>query len=152
MKKSLILTALITAANFAFSQVTITAPFTAKLTNSQKYGLDIIEGEFVLTVIYDDENLKFNTSEGQTMESYSVAKKTEKYIIVESGGNYAFFNIKKKQFYYIDYFMSRYTTAGYGPGYPEVKQNVVKMMDILNEGSTQKDVIQHLVKQTEYDF
>jgi hypothetical protein len=86
------------------------------------------------------------------MESYSVAKKTEKYVIVESGGNYAFLNIKEKQFYYIGYFMSRYITAGYGPGYSEVEQNVVRMMDIPKEGSTQKDVIQHLIKQTEYDF
>ena len=152
MKQSLILIALITVATVAFSQTTVTAPFTAKLTNSQKYGLDIIEGEYILTVIYDDENMKFNTSEGQTMESYSVAKKTDKYIIGELGGNYAFFNIKKKQFYYIDYFMSRNTTAGYGPGYSEVKQTVIKMMDILKEGSTQKDVVQHLIKQTEYDF
>ena len=152
MKQSLILIALITVTTVAFSQTTVTAPFTAKLTNSQKYGLDIIEGEYILTVIYDDENMKFYTSEGQTMESYSVAKKTDKYIIGELGGNYAFFNIKKKQFYYIDYFMSRYTTAGYGPGYSEVKQTVIKMMDILKEGSTQKDVVQHLIKQTEYDF
>lgn len=50
-------------------------------------------------------------------------KKNNKYVIGESGGNYAFFNIKKKQFYYIDYFMSRYSTAGYGPGYSEVKQS-----------------------------
>lgn len=152
MKKSLFFLAFIVTANFAISQTTVTAPFTAKLTNSQKYGLDIIEGDYVLTVIYDDETLKFNTSEGQTMEAYTVAKKTDKYVIGESGGNYAFFNIKKKQFYYIDYFMSRYTTAGYGPGYSEVKQTVVKMMDLLKEGSTQKDVIQHLVKQSEYDF
>lgn len=48
--------------------------------------------------------------------------------------------------------MSRYSTAGYGSGYSEVKQTVVKMMDLLKEGSTQKDVIQHLVKQSEYDF
>lgn len=86
------------------------------------------------------------------MESYAVAKKTDKYVIGEFSGNYAFFNIKKKQFYYIDYFMSRYSTAGYGPGYSEVKQTVVNMMDLLKEGSTQKDVIQHLVKQSEYDF
>lgn len=59
MKKSLFLLVFIVTANFAFSQTTITAPFTAKLTNSQKYGLDIIEGDYVLTVIYDDENLKF---------------------------------------------------------------------------------------------
>lgn len=141
MKKSLILIVFITTANFVFAQTTVTAPFTAKLTNSQKYGLDIIEGEFVLTVTYDDENLKFNTREGQTMESYAVAKKTDKYIIGELGGNYAFFNIKKKQFYYIDYFMSRYTTAGYGPGYSEVKQTVIKMMDLLKEDASQKDVI-----------
>lgn len=152
MKKSLILILFITTANFVFAQTTVTAPFTAKLTNSQKYGLDIMEGEFVLTVTYDDQNLKFNTREGQTMESYAVAKKTDKYVIGELGGNYAFFNIKKKQFYYIDYFMSRYTTAGYGPGYSEVKQTLIKMMDLLKEGSSQKDVIQDLVKQSEYDF
>jgi len=37
-------------------------------------------------------------------------------------------------------------TTGYGHGYSEVKQVVIKMMDLLKEGSTQKDVIQHLVK------
>ena len=152
MKKSLILITLITVANIAFSQTTVTAPFTAILTNSQKYGLDAIGGEYILTVIYDNENIKFNTSEGRTFSVFSVAKKTDKYIIGESGGNYAFFNLKKKQFYYIDYFMSRYIISGYGSGYSEVKQAIIKMMYFLKKGSTQKDVIQHLIKQTEYDF
>ena len=52
----------------------------------------------------------------------------------------------------MDYFMSRYSTAGYGAGYSVVKQTVLKMMDLLKEGKTQKDVIQHLVEQAEYDY
>ena len=70
----------------------------------------------------------------------------------DQSGNYSFYDIKKKQFYYIDYFMNRYSVAGYGEGYSEIKQSVNKMMTKLKDGSTQKDVIQFLVKQTEYDF
>ncbi len=59
---------------------------------------------------------------------------------------------KKKQYYYIDFYMNRYTTAGYGQVSTNVKETVIKMMDLLKNDKTQKDVIQHLISQTEYDF
>ena len=153
MKKTLLTTAFTLLSLLAFSQTTVKTEFKAKLSCSQKYGLTTTDGDFVLTVTYDDETIKFNTSEGQTMTTYTVAKKTDKYVIgKDASGNYSFYDIKKKQFFYIDYFMSRYTTAGYGAGYSVAKQTVLKMMDLLKEGKTQKDVIQHLVSQTEYDF
>lgn len=87
------------------------------------------------------------------MNEYTVTKKTDKYVIgKDASGNYSFYDIKKKQFFYIDYFMNRYSAGGYGLGYSVAKQTVLKIMDLLKEGKTQKDVIQHLIQQTEYDF
>lgn len=153
MRKPIMILAMTLLSIVTFAQQTIKTEYKAKLTCSQKFGLSTNDGDFVMTVEYDDEILKFNSEEGQTMTSYTVAKKTDKYIIgKDQSGNYSFFDLKKKQFYYMDYFMSRYSTAGYGAGYSVVKQTVLKMMDLLKEGKTQKDVIQHLVKQAEYDF
>ncbi|WP_338765229.1 hypothetical protein WAF17_01210 [Bernardetia sp. ABR2-2B] len=153
MKRSILVILFTFLSSLAFSQTTIKSDFKVKLSCSQKYGLTTIDGDFVLTVTYDDNTIGFNTSEGQTMTSYTVAKKTDKYIIrKDESGNYAFYDIKKKQFFYIDYFMSRYTTAGYGAGYSDIKQTILKMMDLLKDSKTQKDVIQHLINQTEYDF
>jgi hypothetical protein len=153
MKKLLLTTSFALLSVLAFSQTTVKAEFKAKLDCSQKYGLTITAGDFVLTVIYDDVTIKFNTSEGQTMTSYTIAKKTDKYVIGKDiSGNYSFYDKEKKQLFYIDYYSSRYLTAGYGAGYSEAKQTVLKMMDLLKDEKTQKDVIQHLVTQTEYGF
>lgn len=153
MKKTILISILALFSIIAFSQTIVKTEFKAKHSCSQKYGLTSTDGDFILTVIYDNDTLKFNTREGQSMMKYSVAKKTDKYVIgKDASGNYSFYDIKKKQLFYIDYFMSRYTTAGYGAGYSESKQTVLKMMELLKGGSTQKDVIQHLISQTEYDF
>ncbi len=153
MKKIIFVLAFVIMSGYIFGQKTVTAEYVAKLNCSQKYGLDTQDGNFLLTVIYDDTNLKFNSEKGQAMTEYSVVKKTDKYVIgKDQSGNYSFFNIEKKQFYYIDYFMSRYSTSGYGAGYSEIKQTVLKMMKMLKEGKTQKDVIQHLIEQASYDF
>ncbi len=123
-----------------------------KFSCSQKYGLTDIKTDYVLKVFYDSKNLKFSTAEKQKMTSYSVTKKTEKYVIGKNKEeNYSFYDIKKKQFYYIDYY-KRYMTAGYGSGSVEIKQIVLKMMEILKTGRSQKDVIQYLIDQTKYDF
>ena len=135
---------------------TATTKCTAEISCSQKYGVTVTEREYTLTVIFDNKEIKFTTYENSSqkgMNTYIVTKKTEKYIVASnSEGNYAFYNIKKKQIYYIDYYMSRYITAGYGSETSEIKQNVEKMMELLKNGNTQKDVIQSLIKQAEYDF
>ncbi|MDB0602169.1 hypothetical protein PL373_13625 [Tenacibaculum maritimum] len=153
MKKILLILAFICVNSFVFSQETINVDFTAKLYCSQKRGLETTKGDFVLTVVIDGENMRFNTAKNQTMTSYQIKKKSDKYIIgQDDSGNYSFYNKKNKQFYNIDYFMSRYSTSGFGNGYSSIKQTVLKMMNLLKKGKTQKDVIQHLIKQTEYDF
>jgi hypothetical protein len=135
------------------AQKLVKVDYNSKLNCSQKFGLSTFDGKFVMTVEYDDFIIKFNSEEGQKMTNYIIAKKTDKYIIgKDESDNYSFYDIKKKQFYIIDYFMSRYSTSGYGISYSDVKQNVLKMMDLLKNGKTQKDVIQHLVEQSEYDF
>tara|TARA_R110002020_G_scaffold440922_2_gene651606 strand:+ start:2386 stop:2847 length:462 start_codon:yes stop_codon:yes gene_type:complete len=153
MKKLLLILAL-TSINFlAFSQVTVKTEFKTKVDCSQKGGFSSEAGEFLLNVTYDDITIKFNTREGQRMTPYTIAKKTNEYVIgKDDSGNYSFYNIKKQQFFYIHYYSSQYHTAGYGIGYSENKQTIIKMMDLLKEGKTQKDVIQHLITQTEYDF
>ena len=129
---------------------------TAEIGCSQKFGATVYDREYLLTVIYDNKEIKFSTKENPietVMNKYTITKKTEKYIVASNEeGNYAFYNIKKKQFYYIDYYMSRYITAGYGSETSEIKQNVEKMMELLKKENTQKDVIQNLIKQAEYDF
>ena len=48
--------------------------------------------------------------------------------------------------------MNRFLTAAYGAETTEIQKNAEKMMELLKSGSTQKDVIQDLIKQAEYDF
>ncbi len=87
------------------------------------------------------------------ISNLTFGQKTEKYIIEKNPEeNYSFYDIKKKQFFYIDYYMNRYMTAGYGSGSNEIKQAVLKMMEMLKNGKSQKDVIQYLIEQTKYDF
>ena len=138
---------------FGSAQVTSKTDFKTKHTCSQKFGITSTNGDYKLTVVYDTKTIRFTTYTGQKAVSFAVAKKTEKYVIGKNEeGNYSFYDIKKKQFYYIDYFMKRYTTAGYGAVTAETKQLVLKMMALLKEGKTQQDVIQHLISQTKYDF
>jgi transcriptional regulator with PAS, ATPase and Fis domain len=129
---------------------------TAEISCSQKFGVTVTEREYLLTVIFDDKEIKFSTQEKpveKAMNTYNITKKTEKYVVaVNKEGNYAFYNIKKKQFYYIDYYLSRYLTASYGSETTEIRKTAEKMMELLKNGSTQKDVIQDLIKQAEYDF
>ncbi|QCD61590.1 hypothetical protein B9C57_03075 [Tenacibaculum maritimum] len=152
MKKTLLVLTICLISNLTFGQKTEKINGDTKFSCSQKYGLTETKNDYVLNVFYDSENLKFSTAEKQRMTSYSVAKKTEKYVIGKnSEGNYSFYDIKKRQFYYIDYY-KRYMTAGYGSGSTEIKQSVLKMMDMLKKGKSQKDVIQYLIEQTKYDF
>jgi len=153
MKKILTIIIFSLIGNFTYSQKIIKSECSEKFSCSQKFGLTETKSNYTLIVSIDDKDLKFKTAEKQIMTSFSVAKKTDKYVIGKNeSGNYSFYDLKKKQFYYIDYYMSRYSTAGYGVENSEIKQTVLKMMELLKKGNTQKDVIQHLVKQTEYDF
>tara|TARA_R110001632_G_scaffold232309_1_gene372811 strand:+ start:4489 stop:4950 length:462 start_codon:yes stop_codon:yes gene_type:complete len=153
MKKFLFIATLLLVGNLTFAQTKVTTDGTEYYSCSQKNGMTSVPGNYTLTVEYDDKQLGFNTNGGERMTSYSTVKKTDKYVIGQNEeGNYAFFDIAKKQFYYIDYFMSRYMTAGYGIQNTEIKQNTLKMMNILKNGESQKDAIQHLIKQTEYGF
>ena len=155
MNKLLITISLIIS-NIIFSQTKVTTKCSADISCSQKYGTTISEREYTLKVIFDNKEIKFTTHENASekgMNTYNIRKKTIKYVIASNKeGNYSFYNINKKQFYNIDYFMNRYLTAGYGAKTNEIKQNTEKMMDLLKNGETQKDVIQYLIKQTEYDF
>lgn len=155
--KNIILTLLLsTFTSITFSQTKATSKCSADISCSQKYGTTVNEREYILKVIYDNKEIKFSTYENKSdrgMNSYLITKKTTKYIIgTNIENNYCFYNISKKQFYNIDYYMNRYLTASYGPNTIEIKQNAEKMIEILRDGNTQKDVIQYLIKQTEYDF
>lgn len=153
MKKIIFVFAICLISNLTFGQKTETINGDTKFSCSQKNGLTETKGDYVLNISYDSENLKFSTAGKQRMTSYSVAKKTEKYVIGKNTEeNYSFYDIKKKQFYYIDYYMNRYMTAGYGSGSSGIKQTVLKMMEMLKKGKSQKDAIQYLIDQTKYDF
>ena len=87
------------------------------------------------------------------MSSFETAKKTKNYVVGKSlKGNYLFFDIKNKQLYYIDFFMNKYMTAGYGKGGNEIKQKALKMMAMLKKGQSQKDAVQYLIEQSKYEF
>ena len=156
LKKMLFNCLSLIVASASFSQTTVTSKCAADFSCSQKNGMTITEREYTLTVVYNKDTLKFTTRNGITfpaLNTYSITKKTDKYVVgTNSEGNYGFLDIKRKQFYNIDYYMSRYITAGYGSQTTEVKEMVLKMMDILKEGGSQKDVVQELIKQAEYDF
>lgn len=171
MKNLILSFLLLTLPSISFSQTKTKAKTTKTITNiakkeetkctaeiscSQKFGVTVTEREYILTVIFDNKEIKFSTSKNpieKTMNNYTVTKKTEKYVVaVNKEGNYAFYNIKKKQFYYIDYYLNRYLTASYGSETTEIQKTAEKMMELLKSGSSQKDVIQDLIKQAEYDF
>lgn len=156
LKKLLFSCLLLTVATVTFSQTKITAKCTADISCSQKFGITAIDREYTLVVVYDKNSLKFatnNTSVFSALNTYKIAKKTDNYIIASSTeGNYAFFDVKRKQLYNIDYYMDRYITAGYGSETNSIKQTVLKMMEILKKGGSQKDAIQELIKQAEYSF
>ncbi|WP_026704427.1 hypothetical protein [Flavobacterium soli] len=156
MKKLLFTYLLLAFTAFSFSQTTITSKCTIDFSCSQKYGITATEREYTLTVVYDKDNLKFKTANGKIfsdLNTFTITKKTDKYIVgTNSDGNYGFFDLKKKHFYNIDYYMSRYLTMGYGSKTTEVKETVLKMMEILKKGGNQKDVVQELIRQAEYDF
>ncbi|KIX21581.1 hypothetical protein SY27_07740 [Flavobacterium sp. 316] len=155
--KKLLFTCLLSAFTaLSFSQTTITSKCTTDFSCSQKYGITTTEREYTLTVVYDKDSLKFTTGNGtifSPLNTFSITKKTDKYIVgTNSDGNYGFFDIGRKQFYNIDYYMSRYLTMGYGSKTTEVKETVLKMMEILKKVGSQRDVVQELIKQAEYDF
>lgn len=156
MKKIFFTGVFILLVALSYSQTKVTTNCKTQVSCSQKNGTTIIDGEYTLTVIYDNKEIKFTTYNNPNekgMNKFSITKKTDDYIIATNNeGNYSFFNIKKKQFYYIDYFMNRFMTAGYGSQNNEIKQTTEKMIELLKSGSTQKDVIQYLIKQSEYDF
>ncbi|PKB15261.1 hypothetical protein [Flavobacterium sp. 5] len=170
MKKIIFTFLLLTLTSISFSQnktktvakvnttatTKLTTKCTAEISCSQKFGVTVYDREYLLTVIFDNKEIKFSTKENpidKIMNSYVITKKTEKYVVAtDKEGNYSFFNIKKKQFYNIDYYMNRYLTAGYGTETTEIQKSTEKMMESLKSGSTQKDVIQDLIKQAEYDF
>jgi len=140
--------------NFSiYCQVTVTVEYKTKFVCNKKFGLDIKDGNFLMTVIYDDKNLKFNSYTGQKMSEFTIIKITEKYIIgKDENGNFSFFNINEKQFYYIDFYMNSYITAGHGASYSEIKQTVLYMSKMLDEGKSQKEVIQYLIEQSTYEY
>lgn len=152
MKKIIISLLIATYGFMGMSQDTLRIEGSSKLSNSQKYGITITEETITLNIVETPTTFSYNTRKGQSMTHFTVKKVTDTYTISESGGNYSFYDKKNKQLYVIDYFMSRYSVSSYGIGYSEIKQTNIKMMDMLKSGSTQKDVIQFLVKQTEYDF
>lgn len=156
MKKFRLIIVFFFFTTFLFSQTKSITKCHSEITCSQKYGTTVNEREYELKVIFDNKEIKFttytNTSE-KGMNTYYITKKTAKYVIASNNeGNYSFYNINKKQFYNIDYYLNRYLTAGYGTNTNEIKQNTEKMIEILKNGNTQKDAIQYLINQTEYDF
>lgn len=153
MKKLILLLSICITSNLLTAQKVDEIESEVKYNCSQKYGLTESDDAYILKVSYDSENLMFSTSEKQKMFGYSVTKKTDKYIIGKNTqGYYSFYDLTKKQFYYIDYYMKRYMTAGYGSQSSEIKQTTLKMMGMLKNQKSQKDVIQYLIEQTEYDF
>lgn len=153
MNRLILIFTLILVNNFAIAQKSFKADCTTKYSCSQKYGMTPTEMDYILSVEFDDSTIKFSTKEGSTSTSYNIAKQTEKYVIGKNKeGNYSFFDIKNKEFYNIDFYMNRYMTAGYGSNNSQVEQTTQNMMRILKQGKTQKDVVQHLIEQTDYDF
>lgn len=61
MKRLVTILVMILLYSSAIAQQKIEVEYTAKLNCSQKYGLDIYDGEFVMTIEFDDLNLKFNS-------------------------------------------------------------------------------------------
>ena len=125
---------------------------TVKISLSQKTGDNSYQEEYTLTTKFDENSLEFKTREDGKFTQFSSKKVTDKYVIGEQSGNYAFFDIQNEQLFRIDYFASRYMVFGYGKDYSSLKETSLKLMKMLKEGKTQKDAIAFLVEQANYDF
>ena len=137
----------------AFTQEIIKIEHSSKIVNSQKYGITPDKEEYTITIEISENTFGFNTREDQQMTQYTTTKTTDNYVIgKDASGNYCFYGIKAEQVYVIDYFMNRYSVMSYGVGYSVMKQTNEKMMSMLKADKTQKDVIYHLITQSEMDF
>jgi hypothetical protein len=150
--RNIIFAALLAVSSAFYAQDTLKIQECSKLNNSQKYGLTTSKNTVELRLLITETTISFASSPKQKMSVYTAKKKTDKYIIGESNGNYLFYDIKGNQLHVIDYFMSRYSVYSYGKPYSAVKQTSTQMMENLKGGQSQREVIQHLVEQTSYDF
>ncbi|MBQ0734945.1 hypothetical protein [Aquimarina celericrescens] len=144
---------LVSFTGLIYGQKKVKIPNAVNYVMSQKNGVTASDLNYNITVTYDTTTLTYRLRENSALNKNSVTKKTDRYVIAKNRyGNYTFFDIKKKQLYSIDYYKSRYILAGYGQSKDDIKQVISEMMKKFIKGESQKDVIQHLIKQTEYDF
>ena len=119
----------------------------------QVYGLDSDEGEYLLTTIYTSDTLKWRTSDALPMEICAIIKKTEEYIVALSeDGTHVFYAITDKRLFYLIEEQTRFIAYGIGEGSLALRETVTQMIDVLDNGGVETDVIDFLIKQAEYDF
>jgi hypothetical protein len=124
----------------------------ATISISEKHGSTIINEKTTLQIVTSKSIFSYRSHENQNMAICTIRKEIDTYIISDINGNYHFYDKKNRRLYTMDYFIGRYIVGGYGAGYSKVKAETEIIMKMLKDGKTQKDVIQHLIKQTEYDY
>ncbi|MEM9391960.1 MAG: hypothetical protein AAGA02_15890 [Bacteroidota bacterium] len=127
--------------------------YNAYFEYDQEYGLHKEKGDYILSVEYNQDTLKWQADKNFSANTCLIEKRTVKYIIALSeDSTKVFYNLADKQLFYLTKWENSFTAYGIGRGSFTVRELVTHMMRLINTGNTEADVISFLSKQGEYDF
>jgi len=138
--------------SFAYTQQKIEIQSQASIDISQKHGRTISDKPYTLEIFIQNDTFSYRTRTNQDLSRSIIKKRTEKYFVSENSYGYSFFDVINERLFTIMYFNSRYFVSAYGKGYSAMKETSNKMMEMLKNGKSQRDVVNYLVEQAEYDF
>lgn len=135
-----------------YSQSSVKSSYTKSFKCRQNSGCDSIVYDFRqdLFVTFNNKELKWTKSIYENWTLCDIRKKTDTYIIALVDEMYVFFDVTKKSLYYIDFYKDNYLAFGYGPDETEIRENVFKMISMLESYKTQKDVMKYLIDQVKW--
>lgn len=137
----------------SLSQQKLAIPYTHYYEYDQEYGLHREKGDFMLTVEYSEDTLRWRSDDLLQVETYPIKKKTGNYVLGQSeSGKSIFFNIQDQRLFYITKWETTYSAFGVGKGAFGIRETVTHMMQVLNSGQDEAGVMEFLINQAAYDF
>ncbi|MEM6737781.1 MAG: hypothetical protein AAGC64_12870 [Bacteroidota bacterium] len=138
---------------FSYSQSQITIPYSTYYECDQEYGLYREKGEYVLTIEYDEDTLRWRADDAFQLDLCEIKKKTEKYIVgLSADGTRVFYEVADQRFFYLIRWEATYTAYGIGKGSLALRETVSHMIQIIESGGKEEDVLAFLIRQAAYDF
>ena len=127
--------------------------YNAYFEYDQEYELHKEKGEYILSVEYNKDTLKWQADKNFSTTTCVIEKITDKYIIALSeDSTKVFYNRADKQLFYLTKWETSFTAYGLGKGSFGIFELVTHKIRLINTGHSEVDVITFLSKQAEYDF